>query len=203
MAGLNSEAREELLSAYLDGELGPGELTAVSRMLADDQRVIAEFRALQAVRRAVRLLPELQIPAYLLPEGHYGDRLSAYLDGELPTGETTVVAAHLMTCEDCRRELLTLDRARIAIRALPRIEAPEVLEFHRDVEQARMRMRNGRALVWAGGIAAALALLFSLSVTGTDQPNVDLADLGNRHVARASAGSGFSIVPALSEATSP
>jgi anti-sigma factor RsiW len=203
MAGLSGEIVEELLSAYLDGELHPGELTVVSRMLADDDEAIATFRSLQAVRRALRVLPELEIPARLLPEGHYGDRLSAYLDGELASAEMRTVARHLMVCTDCRTELHTLDRARIAIRALPGIEPPDVIELHRDVAEARRRMRASRMAVWAGGVAAALALLAGLAATGPVQPQVDMADLGDRHVARASVTSGFQILPALSETGRP
>ncbi|RPI24206.1 MAG: hypothetical protein EHM57_03000 [Actinobacteria bacterium] len=203
MAGLSAEIREELLSAYLDGELRPGELTVVTRILTGDDEAIAMFRSLQAVRRAVRLLPELEIPAHLLPEGHFGDRLSAYLDGALRTAEMRTVAGHLMGCADCRSELQTLDRARIAIRALPGVEPPEILELRREVEEARRKMRLGRVAVWVGGVAAAAALLFGLSVGGREQPTVDLADLGDRHVARASVTSGFQILPALSETGKP
>jgi anti-sigma factor RsiW len=203
MAGLSYDIREEMFSAYLDGELRPGELTVVSRMLTVDDESIAIFRSLQAVRRAVRLLPELEIPARLLPEGHYGDRLSAFLDGELAPAEMRTVARHLMSCTDCRSELQTLDRARIAIRALPGVEPPEILELRREVEEARRKMRTGRVAVWVGGVAAAVALLVGLSATGREQPTVDLADLGDRHVARASVTSGFQILPALSEAGTP
>ena len=203
MAGLSGDAGEELLSAYLDGELRPGELSVVSRLLSDDDEAIGAFRSMQAVRRALRLLPVLEIPSRLLPEGHYGDRLSAYLDGELPSVEMRTVARHLMACPDCRNELHTLDRARIAIRAMPGIEPPELLELHREVEGARRRMRTGRVAVWVGGVAAAVALLVGLAATGPVQPNVDLADLGDRHVARASVTPGFEILPAVSDTGGP
>jgi len=203
MARLSAAAREELLSAYLDGELSRAETRVVRRLLAESSEAVTELRDLETVRRAVRLLPELQVPARLLPDGHYGDRLSAYLDGELVTAETRIVGDHLSTCRACREELHTLDRARIAIRALPGVEPPEILDLRRDVEDARRRIRIGRMAVWAGGVAAALFLLMSLAAAGRDQPSVDLADLGDRHVARASATSGISILPALSEANPP
>ena len=203
MAGMSPEARQELLSAYLDGELKPGELAMVDRMLAEDETVVAELRSLQMVRNAVRFLPELEVPERLLPEGHYGDRLSAYLDGELATAEMQAVSLHLGSCPECRDELQTLDRARIAIRALPGIEPPELLELRRDVEEARRRIRVSRMAVWAGGVAAAMILLVSLAAAQPNEPAVNLAELGDRHVARASASSGFSILPALSEANQP
>ncbi len=203
MAGLSRDSRAELLSAYVDGELSPAEITAVRRMLAGDESAVTDLRELEAVRRVVRLLPELDVPARLLPEGHYGDRLSAYLDGELATAEMRVVGGHLANCTECRAELMTLDRARIAIRALPGVERPELLEFRREVDEARRRIRVSRLAVWVGGVAAAMLLLIGLASAGPDQPAVDLADLGDRHVARASATTGFSVLPALSEARQP
>lgn len=203
MADVSREISEELLSAYLDGELRPGELSVVTKLLSEDDSFVVDFRALQSVRRAIRLLPELEMPEYLLPESHYGDRLSAYLDGELSTAEMRTVAEHVMACSECREELHTLDRARIAIRALPGVEPPEILDLRRDVEDARRRIRTGRLAVVAGGVAAALLLLASLSVAGPEAPQVDLADLGDRHVARASATSGFSVLPPLTEVNAP
>ena len=79
------DARGELFSAYLDGQLSPDEVGLVSSLLDGDEEVILEFRSLQRVRRSLRLLPEFEVPANLLPDGHLGDRLSAYLDGELVT----------------------------------------------------------------------------------------------------------------------
>jgi hypothetical protein len=64
-------------------------------------------------------------------------------------------------------------------------------------------MRTGRVVVWAGSVAAAAALLFGLAVTGPEEPDVNLADLGDRHVARASVTSGFQILPAISETGRP
>ena len=124
MAGLipDPDARGELFSAYFDGQLAPREVAVVSDLLDGDELTIAEFRSLQSVRRSIRLLPQLEVPANLLPDGHLGDRLSAYLDGELVTLEHRRVTRHVVECPDCRVELQELDRARIAIRSLPGVD---------------------------------------------------------------------------------
>ena len=191
--------RGELFSAYLDGQLLADEVSAVSELLDADEDAIAEFRALMGVRRALRLLPEFEVPPYLLPDGHLGDRLSAYLDGELVTLEHRRVTHHLVDCSDCRVELQELDRARIAIRSLPGVDVTTTGEMPA-VPAARHRRR-----FVAGGIsaAAAAALLVGLTVGSSDQPAFSLDDLGTRHVARASAEPGFAVLPVSMEVALP
>lgn len=58
---------EDLLNAYLDGELDPGERQAVETWLAGDPARRAELDAYAAVRDAVRALPWLDLPAALTP----------------------------------------------------------------------------------------------------------------------------------------
>ncbi|MGB5566727.1 MAG: hypothetical protein WBN93_10390, partial [Acidimicrobiia bacterium] len=60
------DARGELFSAYLDGQLTPDEVVMVSNLLEGDEEAIREFRSLQRVRRSLRLLPEVEVPASLL-----------------------------------------------------------------------------------------------------------------------------------------
>ena len=67
------------------------------------------------------------MPFWLLHDGHSADRLSAYLDGELTSEENKDVAEHVLACRECRSDLQEFDRARIAIRALPGVDAPEGL----------------------------------------------------------------------------
>ncbi|MGI9584619.1 MAG: anti-sigma factor family protein [Acidimicrobiia bacterium] len=193
MAGVTpvSDHLSVLLSCYLDGELTPGELDEVVYALEHDLDAIAAFRSLQSARREVRLLPTLSPPLYLIPGGHLGEELSAYLDGELTTIEMPLVSAHLEECSDCRMELGDLDRSRIAVRALPGIEPPEFLDVKR-AEKERRRRAVWPAAV-AGGVAA-IALAFTVTSTGggTEPTAIDLADLQTRHAAVASVPSGAS-----------
>ena len=195
----DSDARGELFSAYLDGQLTADEVGLVSNLLDGDEEVIREFRSLQGVRRSLRLLPEVEVPANLLPDGHLGDRLSAYLDGELVTLEHRRVTRHVVDCPDCRVELQELDRARIAVRSLPGVDSTVTGEIP-VTPVARHRKRYV-----AGGIgaAAAAALLFSLAIGNGDEPAFSLDDLGTRHVARASAEPGFAVFPASVEVSFP
>lgn len=193
------DARGELFSAYLDGQLAPREVAAVSDLLDGDELTIAEFRSLQGVRRSIRLMPQLEVPANLLPDGHLGDRLSAYLDGELVTLEHRRVTRHVVECPDCRVELQELDRARIAVRSLPGVDTTATGEI--PVTPAA----GHRKRFIAGGIGAvaAAALLFGLAVGNGDEPAFSLDDLGTRHVARASAEPGFAVLPQIVEVSFP
>jgi anti-sigma factor RsiW len=193
MAGVTpvSDHLSVLLSCYLDGELTPDELAEVVVALEHDLDAIAAFRSLQHARRDVRQLPTLQPPLYLLPGGHLGEELSAYLDGELTTIEMPAVSAHIAECTDCRMELGDLDRSRIAVRALPGLEPPEFLEVKR-------AERNHRRTVWpaaavAGSVAAAaLAFTIASGGGGVQPAAIELADLQTRHAAVASAPGGVS-----------
>lgn len=192
MAGMKvpPDRTSMLLSCFLDGELTPDELEEVVVLLETDLDAIAEFRNLQAVRRAVRTLPALAVPLDLVPGGHLSVELSAYLDGELTTQEMPAVVTHLSTCSDCRAELADLDRSRTAVRALPGLETPAFLDVKR-----RERDNKRRGMVWpaaaaAGGVAAA-ALAITVGFSGGSEPaSVDVADLQSRHAAVASVPAG-------------
>ncbi|MEA3502257.1 MAG: zf-HC2 domain-containing protein, partial [Actinomycetota bacterium] len=150
--------------------------------------------------RTLRLLPEFEVPAALLPDGHLGDRLSAYLDGELATLEHRRVTRHVIDCADCRAELQELDRARIAIRSLPGVETTMTGE----IPAPPSRHRRRKPIVAGGiGAAAAAALLFGLAVGGGDEPLFVLDDLATRHIARASAEPGFAVLPPAIEVAAP
>jgi len=58
----------DLLSAYLDGELGPGERSEVDTHLAACASCRAELDGTATARTALRSLPVLEPPAHLLPE---------------------------------------------------------------------------------------------------------------------------------------
>jgi anti-sigma factor RsiW len=201
MAGLifNPEEHGELFSAYLDGQLTPGEVATVSELLDGDNEAVEEFLSLRNVRTTLRLLPEFEVPSALLPDGHLGDRLSAYLDGELVTLEYRRVTRHVVDCVDCRAELQELDRARIAVRSLPGVEATLTGEIPATTVPHR---RRG---IIAGGIGAAAtaALLVGLAMGGGDEPVFVLDDLATRHVARASAEPAFAVLPPAIELAAP
>ena len=196
------DTRGELFSAYLDGQLTPAELETVSQLLDNDLAAIEQFRSLQRTRAALRLLPEFEVPASLLPDGHLGDRLSAYLDGELVTMEHRRVTRHVVDCSDCRIELQELDRARIAVRSLPGVDTTMTGET--PVVTASPRHTRRRRFVAGGiGAAAAAALMVGFVVGGGDEPAFTLDDLSTRHVARASAEPGFAVLPAGMEVAAP
>jgi anti-sigma factor RsiW len=201
MAGLNPFAsrRDDLLSAFLDGELSPEQAAEVSELIGSDEKANQEFRDIQQVRRALRSLPELEIPTWLLPEGHLGDRLSAYLDGELSTAEQREVSNHVVACAQCRDELHDLDRARTAVRALPGMDTGQLDRVPAPAPPRRMRL----AIAGSIGIAAALILFFGLSFAGDPEPAFSLDDLSTHHIARASAEPGFAVFPPAVEVSSP
>jgi anti-sigma factor RsiW len=174
-----------LLSCYLDGELTRDELTEVVAALENDVDAIAEFRRLKDARKVLRTLPMLHVPLELIPGGHLGEQLSAYLDGELVTEEIPVVSSHLDGCPDCRRELGDLDRSRTAVRALPGVEPPVFLAPRIEAKRSRRGLKTAVAV--AAG-AAAVSLAFAVTPLGdSDEPAaVSITELESRHTARAS-----------------
>lgn len=63
------ERRDELLSAYLDGELGAGEQARLEAQLADDPALQAELDALRQTVALVRDLPQIPSPRnFILPQ---------------------------------------------------------------------------------------------------------------------------------------
>ena len=189
----------ELLTAYLDGELQPGELEIVVHHLTDCSNCILEFHELKETRAALRALPFLKAPEHLVPSGHYGTSLSAYLDGELPTAEFDNVFVHVQQCAECRADLQELDAARTAVRSLPGLEPPDFLGVRHDELSARRRARPGRVAAAVAGIAAVAVLAVGVLSPG-DEPvsAVDLDNFADRHVARASVEPGFQVIPAVS-----
>jgi len=186
----------ELFSAYLDGELQAGELDRVVNHLGACLDCIAEFRALRDVRAAVRTMPLLEIPERLLPQSHHGAELSAYLDGELVTGEQLTLQAHMAECAECRAELHDLDAARTAVRSLPRLEPPEFLVAHRTTTRDRRAPRRWQVATVAASAAAVFAIGAGVLGSPAPEPVVDLDSLADRHIARASVEAGFTVVPA-------
>lgn len=193
----------ELFTAYLDGELMPGELEMVVSHLTDCTECILEFHALKETRAALRSLPLLQVPDALIPDGHFDVQLSAYLDGELPTAEYRLVFSHLQECSRCRSDLHELDAARTAVRSLPGLEPPEFL-VTREAGRGRRGTTGRRIVATVAGIAAA-AVLFVGVRSASDSPvtAVDLDSFADRHVARASVEPGFQVIPAVNPGAAP
>lgn len=190
MAGMTDERLSMLLSCYLDGELTKDELAEVVDVLEHDLGAIAEFRRLREARNALRMLPTPRMPMYLLPAGHLGPELSAYLDGELATGELPRISGHLDACAECRAELADLDRSRTAVRSLPGLEPPDFLALAREAREARTRARWPAVAAAVTGVAA-VAIAFSVGIGIGDGGvvAVDVADLEARHGAVVSGNS--------------
>ncbi len=188
MAGMNPPETKLsiLLSCYLDGSLEPSELAEVVVALENDLGAVAEFRRLREARRAVRLLPLLDVPLHLLPGEHMSVELSAFLDGELTTTELPAVTAHIDTCIDCRHELADLDRSRTAVRALPGLEPPAFLSVQREVASAPRRGVRTTAAVLVGAAAVAIAFSFGPFASSSEPSSVTISDLDARHAAVAS-----------------
>jgi hypothetical protein len=102
------------------------------------------------------------------------ERLSAYLDGELPASAREPLERHLAGCAECRRELDALREVRALLRALPlpaltrsfTIPAggavPEPIVPRRAARSGRAGGLIARAAQWTGGIAAAAGLVLVL-----------------------------------------
>lgn len=187
----------ELITAYLDAELRPGELDIVVAHLDECPDCINEFHRLKEIRAALRTLPYLEIPERLLPDTHPGEQLSAYLDGQLSTVEHDFVISHLEFCTDCRLDLHELDSARTAIRSLPGLEPPEFMTMQQE-RVRRERRSRWRVAAAAVGIAGVAALVFTLFIPSPRTADLDITPLFDQHQARVSVDYGLNVVPAFS-----
>lgn len=111
------------------------------------------------------------------------ERLSAYLDGELPSEERAALERHLPGCSECRRELEDYRTLRAMLRAVPAPAlprsftlpatgaVPEPLPAQRSrPDSVRPRTRAGssgvaRAAQALGGLVAVAGLLLFLGAT--------------------------------------
>jgi hypothetical protein len=110
------------------------------------------------------------------PGDHPGELLSARLDEELDPATARTVDRHVASCTACRAELDGLDRARGAVRALPRINAPAGV-VDRLVDERHRADRRGVALA---SVAAGLVVVMGLAVA---EP-LDRSEPAGRDVAR-------------------
>ncbi|MDQ7828368.1 MAG: zf-HC2 domain-containing protein [Armatimonadota bacterium] len=93
-----------------------------------------------------------------MTDGHPGDRLTAYLDGTLPSEEATGVAAHLAACRACHGVLEDLTAVRRLLRALPDPEPPPWV-LPKVLARIAARRRRRTRLRWMVAAACAGALL--------------------------------------------
>lgn len=104
------------------------------------------------------------------------ERLSAYLDGELPDTEWAALEAHLTTCEPCQGELAALRQTRALLRALPTPALPRAFTLPARPTLAERRQRPpawARPVQALGGVAAmiGLGLLVATSLPHMAQPS--------------------------------
>jgi anti-sigma factor RsiW len=98
-------------------------------------------------------------------QGHLGDLLSAFLDGELDTPERSSASAHLDVCTYCSDELAAVAEARRLMRSLPPVEPP--FGFYLRLLGLRRRRRAVAAVA-----AAAVAATALVSLRPPPQPRV-------------------------------
>jgi len=96
---------------------------------------------------------------------YVGERLSAYIDGELPPEEQGVVERHLASCQDCQWNLATLRQTVQWTRELPTVPVPHVFTI-----PVAARLDRARRWRWSlpvlQGATASVALLLVFVVAG-------------------------------------
>jgi len=110
---------------------------------------------------------------------HPGERLSAYVDDELPPADRTAVEAHLRECAACSRlleELLAVDSAALSLT----VQAPAgYFEAFPERVRARLLARRARrvpAWTWAAAAALLLAVITPLTILERrDAPSASVA----------------------------
>ena len=115
-------------------------------------------------------------------DGHERERLSAYLDGELPTGEAAAVAAHVAACPDCAERLAELAAVDERFAATP-LDVPDryfdtcAPRVRERIEAEPPRTAARRVPAWAWAVAAVLVLAVVTPLTlrrpGVSAPPAD------------------------------
>ncbi len=190
-------AEEELLSAFLDGELHDGEVAVMARHLDGCEECRVTFARLKEVRSALRTLPEMPLPPDLLGAlDHPGEELTAFLDGELTPAQVDEVVEHLSRCTACRDELQEQDAARTAVRSLPRLEIPAALLEGDGVTGDEQAPRRGWRVPVAAVVAAVVAAgAIVVGLSGDGGATIERDRLTEWHNARLTVGKGSSVIP--------
>lgn len=125
-------------------------------------------------------------------ERHEEDRLSAFLDDELPEDDALDVTRHLASCDRCMDELEDVRLTREALRGLPNLDPPEAL-FSDAVAAASLdRVRWRRTVRLTAASLAGTALIATAAFAaggegdGTVVPPVEMFVVD--HVVRVGGG---------------
>lgn len=92
---------------------------------------------------------------------HEDERLSAFLDDELPEREALEVTRHLAACDRCMAELEDVRAARSALRRLPNVDPPAALFL-----DAELFAAADAAVRWPLGMRVLVAALAGSAVLG-------------------------------------
>jgi hypothetical protein len=108
---------------------------------------------------------------------HPGERLSAFLDGELPVSERAEVEGHLRECAACARELEELAAVDALARELPVMAPPGYFEAlpARVRTRVRRRPRAAPLALWAAAAAAVLVAVVAPLTLQRARPHVEPA----------------------------
>lgn len=124
---------------------------------------------------------------------HEDERLSAFLDDELPEREALEVTRHLGACDRCLTELEDIRTARSALRRLPNVDPPAALFLDAELAAAAigavrwpMSMRLLVAAVAGSAALGGAAFAAGGGPKGTVVPPVELFVVD--HVARVGGG---------------
>ncbi len=140
------EYADELLSAYLDGEVSSEEREQIAERLARSAEYASRLEALQELQEALRDLPRYRLSPEVqermlreikrlaaeaahraLPQEIEAELLSAYVDGEVSSEEREQIAQRLANSAEYASRLETLQALQEALRDLPRYRlSPEV-----------------------------------------------------------------------------
>lgn len=129
------------------------------------------------------------------------DRLSALIDGELPSGDAHEIQQHVADCHQCALRVLSVTQLKVATsRAAQRFAAPpEALA--RLTAQLRPREPKRAARIYPFGpitwAALAAGLVFAVSLIGwrqTRQANALSAELLDQHLATLSSGASPEVI---------
>ncbi len=163
---------QELLSAYLDGELTPKETLQVGRHARECQACAESLARFSAFDSGLLAPPALSCDAAL-------SLASARQDGELDASLTLVAEAHLAACDSCQAAAAGWDRLDVALAALP-LQNPSTrvdvaLECFR-----RAPVRTGRSPlfpmpVWPVRAVAAAAMAIAVLLSLPQQVGPELA----------------------------
>jgi anti-sigma factor RsiW/streptogramin lyase len=163
---------DELLSAYLDGELTPAEATAAAAHLRSCAACGETAGLFGALDERLTAIPALVCSAALT-------LVSAQLDGELAGEESTIAAAHLAGCDSCREDVLRWSVADQAIASLPAARPSlavdaAIASLGRTTRTTGAR-RPRLGFTWpvpALAAAMAIALVISLNVQRPASPEI-------------------------------